>query len=101
MDDMAFMQMRDATTLARFEMCDKKSRSYTKGSDDRLNNFKELASLLGGTPRKVLGVYWGKHALAFIHWLKTGEEGSEGVESTMDDLLNYLDLARAMHREGK
>lgn len=101
MDNQTFITMRDESTKDRFEMCDGKSVAYTRGSGDRLNNFKELAQLLGGTPRKVLGVYWGKHCLSFLHWLKTGEEGSEGVESTIDDLQNYLDLARAMYREGE
>ena len=94
-----FLQMRSESTAVRFGMCDQKSVAYTRASDDRLNNFKELGALLGGTPRKILGVYVGKHILAFLHWLKTGEESSEGIESTMDDIQNYLDLARALHRE--
>jgi hypothetical protein len=93
--------MRSESTAARFGMCDQKSIAYTRASDDRLNNFKELAALLGGTPRKVLGVYVGKHILALLHWFKTGEESSEGVESTMDDVMNYCDLARSLYREEK
>ena len=94
-----FLKMREESTAARFDMCDAKSKAYTKGSDDRLNNFKELAALLGGTPRKILGVYWGKHAMSLIHWLRTGEESSEGIESTLDDLQNYADLCRGLKRE--
>lgn len=94
-----FLQMREETTKARFEMCDKKSVGYTRGSDDRLFNFKELARLQGKTPQDVLSVYAGKHYLALTHWYNTGAESGEGIESTIDDLQNYLDLTRALYRE--
>jgi hypothetical protein len=95
-----FEDLRQIATKRRFEMCDRKSVSYTRGSDDRLANFKELAKLMPGyEPSHVLAVYIGKHYLAFSHWLSSGEESSEGIESTIDDLQNYLDLARAMYLE--
>ena len=94
-----FLLMRDETTQSRFEMSDAKAQSYTKGSGDRLHNFKELGARLGVAPRQVLSVYLGKHMMALEHWLTTGEESSEGIESTMDDIQNYIDLARALRRE--
>ena len=94
-----FLLMRDETTQSRFEMSDAKAQAYTRGSGDRLNNFKTLANRYGISARDVLAVYMGKHIMALEHWLATGEESSEGIESTLDDIQNYADLARAMYRE--
>lgn len=96
-----FTQRREEWTHKRFEMCDEKSKSYTKGSGDRLNNFKELGAMLGVEPPVVMSVYFGKHVLALFHWFKTGQESSEGIPSTIDDLQNYLDLARALYEESQ
>ena len=94
-----FQTMRTKSTLSRFNMCDKKSVGYTKGSEDRLNNFKKIGESMGREPEEVLAVYYGKHDLAFMHYKASGEEPSDGLESTIDDLQNYLDLARALYLE--
>lgn len=100
MRDADFIHMREESTRRRFQMCDAKSKAYTKGSDDRLNNFVELGRLLDLPPAVVMAVYFGKHALALFSWYKSGAESSEGMLSTLDDLRNYLDLTEAMYLEG-
>lgn len=99
MDNNDFIRMRELTTASRFEMADKKSVSYAEGSPDRLANFKNEGKEHGIAPIKVLAIYLGKHWRSFMHWVRTGEESSEGIESTIDDIQNYLDLARAFYRE--
>lgn len=100
MDDAKFRELREESTKARYSMSDRKSSSYTRGSGDRLNNFRKLAEFLGVDEKIIMAVYYGKHDLAFYHFLATGEDSSEGIESTIDDMQNYLDLARAMVRDG-
>jgi hypothetical protein len=99
MDNEEFVKARVKWTDDRFNMCDAKSLTYTKGSKDRLNNFKELGRMLGQRPEQVLMTYYGKHDLALYAYVETGEEPSDGIFSTIADLQNYLDLLTALIME--
>ena len=91
-----FIANRGAWTVNRFEACDAKSIEYTRGNlDDRLCNFTRIADLLGLSWEEVWAVYFTKHSDALIQWVKTGLQGTEGIQSRMDDMQNYLDLLRA------
>jgi hypothetical protein len=99
MKKMDFILMRDKTTSARWEMGDAKSESYTRGSDDRLENFRSNAKKLGLTQEVIWSVYFGKHIDALFAYTSKGIESPEGIESNIDDAQNYLDLLRAMVRD--
>jgi len=94
-----FVKMRNSTTDRRYIMCDKKAVAYTNGSQDRLANFKRLADLTGITPEQVQAIYFGKHVLGLLAYLGSGRVPSEGIESVCDDIQNYVDLIRALHRD--
>jgi len=97
-----FMRARKRWTASRFSMCDAKSREYTRGNlDDRLCNFKRIAGMLDLPTEKVWAVYFLKHVDAIIEWIKTGREGTEGIEGRIDDGQNYLDLLCGLVEEKK
>jgi len=94
-----FLDMRNQSTIARFSMADSKSVAYTKGSDDRLANFRSNADKNGLSEFKVWNIYAGKHYDAIQAYLQAGIEGPEGIEGNIDDYQNYLDLLRSMIRD--
>ena len=91
-----FKEFREDETAKRFAMCDNKSVAYTQGTGERLHNFEEIAKTLGVEREHVLAVYMSKHWLALMHWIRTREEPSDGIQSTIHDVQNYLDLLLAM-----
>lgn len=76
-----------------------KSTDYTKGSKDKLTNFKEGAAMTGLTPRQVLGVYMHKHLSAVYHYINTGAVSSEAIENRIADCINYMLLLYKMVKE--
>ena len=97
-----FICFRKATTQARFDLCDAKSREYTRGNlDDRLCNFKRIAEKLGLTPLQTWAVYYGKHDDAVTEYIKTGTVGVEGIYGRIDDMQNYLDILRGLVAEAE
>jgi len=103
--DWHFRGRRAAWTENRFSMCDAKSREYTRGNaDDRLCNFKrmgeETAQIADPTFR-AWAIYFLKHIDAVFEYLKSGKEGTEGIEGRIDDAQNYLDLLRGLIEEKK
>lgn len=78
-----------------------KGHDYTMGNDDRLLNFKEVASLTGMTPLQVWSVYWLKHIFAICTYVKYGKVSSEGIESRFLDEANYNLLGLALIQDIK
>lgn len=104
MTDADFRAIREQSTRDRFAMCDAKSVEYTRNNlDDRLCNFKrmgeETAEIADPTMR-AWAIYFLKHVDALWEFLKSGKQGTEGIESRIDDAQNYLDLLRGLIREG-
>ena len=81
-----------------------KGRDYA-GDEDRLANFKRIATRLGVSPIKVAGVYLYKHLDALDTWLLTGKLYGEPIESKFIDIIAYillmqgLNLEQDMHKE--
>jgi hypothetical protein len=98
---MTYDEFREANTKERWKMCDAKSISYTRGSEDRLINFTRMGERFKMEREKVLGIYMTKHWDAILHYLSTGQEGPEGVEQNIFDVQNYLDLLLKMVAEKK
>lgn len=101
MDKSKFLDMRTKKTLERFEMGDDKSRIYTKGSDDRLANFRNQAVKMKVSEFMVWNIYASKHWDALQAYLVDGTEGPEGIESNIQDVQNYCDLLIAMVIDSK
>lgn len=79
----------------------KKGKVYTRGNTDKLSNFKRWAKELNLTPFQVLGIYMGKHIDAIYYYLKTGQEGPEGLVENLKDARNYIDLLYGLLSEFK
>lgn len=98
----------DIKTLTEFrnrfnEDCEetllKKGDAYTRGSEDRLGNFKEVGENLSIEPLMAWAVYFHKHFDAVMYFLKTGKEGPEGIRENFKDMRNYIDLGLALIEE--
>lgn len=75
-----------------------KGHDYTvgNGDEDRLWNFKTVASMLGISPLQALGVYWLKHVFAICTYIKMGKVESEDIDGRFLDESNYNLLGRAL-----
>lgn len=70
-----------------------KRKDYTKGSDDVLANFKNVAESTGLRPEQVLLVYMQKQFDAVANYVKSnGQSESEPIKERISDLLNYGEL---------
>ena len=84
-----------------WEIYNAKGRDYTIATEDRLHNFRTEAQLLGITMMQVLHIYFYKHFASFTAYCKTGKVESEGIESRIFDMINYLILAHKIIEEEK
>lgn len=96
-----FLTMRSIMTNKRCMDGDRKSEVYTKGSDDRLANFRTQASKMKVSEFMVWNIYASKHWDAVQAYLVDGTEGPEGIESNIQDVQNYCDLLIAMVSDKK
>jgi len=78
-----------------------KGYDYTMGQHelDRLFNFKWVAGVLGISPLQVFAVYWLKHILAILTYIKTGVVKSEALASRFLDENNYNLLGYSLIKE--
>ncbi len=74
--------------------------------EDRLLNFRQVASLLGQRPSEVALVYLLKHIQSIILAVRSGDyvwawegEGGEGLKQRIADARNYLLLLAACLEE--
>jgi hypothetical protein len=84
----------------RLVILDGKGKEYANGEDAN-GNFKRLAPKLGLTPEQILWVYTAKHIDSIETWLRTGDEGMEGIIGRLDDLRNYVDILESLIVEKK
>jgi len=81
----------------RKEIMVPKGVEYTISSDDKLANFKRVATRVGLNPLNVAMIYTLKHVDSLCNFVKTGKEASdEGIEGRIMDIQNYMDLIRAI-----
>lgn len=79
-----------------------KGRDYTKGSSDRLANFKNSGADAGITPLQAWLVFYGKHHAAICSYIKTnGQSESEPIFGRFVDALNYLRLGWLLAKENE
>jgi hypothetical protein len=80
-------------TQACDEVVERKGRDYTKGSSDRLANFREAGDEAGITPLQAWVVFFNKHIAAIKNYIKTGGQSeSEPIMGRFVDAINYLRL---------
>lgn len=77
-----------------------KGGEYAHG-DDRLDNFKRNALVLGLTPEDVWAIYFHKHLDAIDTYTQDVRHGlerprSESILGRFDDAINYLILGKAL-----
>lgn len=93
-----FMDIRQHLETECVALLTQKGQEYAQGDlkDNRLDNFTRVAERIASTPFKVLMTYLIKHEDSLEKWVRTGHEGTEGIESRIMDARNYLDLLYAM-----
>lgn len=92
-----FYEMVNESFNSRLEIMKAKGKEYTIGSDDKLQNFKDVARQLGLRPMQVWDVYFSKHIASIHNYVKDGIEASnESIEGRIMDAQNYLDLFQAL-----
>lgn len=101
--DKAFLETLVAEAAERRAVLARdKGKEYTRGSVDRLANFKRVAEELGLAPLDAWWVYFRKHQDALLSYVLFGKESSnESIETRIDDMQVYLDLARGLIWEAK
>lgn len=77
-----------------------KGKDYS-GDEDRLLNFKRVASRLDITPIQVAGVYLYKHLDAMDTWFRTGKLAGEPIEEKFVDIIAYILLLQGLNLEQK
>jgi len=79
-----------------------KGKEYTIGSDDKLQNFKDVGKASNLDPMKVWQVYFMKHVASIYNYIKDGVEASdEPIEGRIKDARNYLALLVGLIKEQK
>jgi hypothetical protein len=73
-----------------------KGADYTQQSPDVHHNFKVVAEWTGLTPLQVWSVYFAKHILAIMSYVKNGDVKSESIEGRFRDAGNYLLLGEGI-----
>lgn len=75
-----------------FDLSDVKRVEYCKGNQDVdvHTNFKQEGKKLGLPAMKVLQMYLSKHLASIEYYMMTGKSDSEGIESRVQDTINYL-----------
>ena len=82
------------------ELLKSKGKDYS-GDKDTLQNFKSLSLLMEITPLQVWGVYFLKHVLAIMQFIKDKRLCSEPIDGRITDARNYLALLQALIEEKK
>lgn len=76
-----------------------KGHDYTKGSEDRLYNFRSAGEEAGITMVQAWYVLFQKHLLAVQTYVKHGQVESEPIRGRIVDCINYLLLLWLIVRE--
>jgi hypothetical protein len=76
-------------------LLDCKGSDYTTGND-RLDNFKRVSEVTGVTPLGVWSVYFLKHVLAIMKYVRSHRVESESIRGRFVDVRNYIDLGMAI-----
>ena len=103
-DLMLHRETFDTIVMKAFAACEQllvtKGGEYA-GDNNRLENFVRNAKAIGVEPEIVLFVYAAKHWDAIVQYWKDTAAGvdrprSEPIGGRMDDLINYMLLAKGM-----
>lgn len=92
MEHAAALMIRAGDTLK------KKGLDYAP-TTDALHEFRTTADTLGLTPEQVWAVHFQKQAKAVLRYCKDGKLDSEGVDSRLQDVINYAILLSAIIHE--
>lgn len=85
-----------------FKIMKSKGMSYSGVYiDDKLANFKRVASETGLTPLQVWNVYFLKHKDAISSYIRGEYNDSESIEGRIQDGINYLFLLYGLIKEEK
>ena len=98
MNSKEFNKLRKELFEEAISLSDAKSVEYTISNEDRLYNFKYVASRVGTKPMQSLLGYVLKHMDAICNDAKTGKQFSdETFRSRCLDIICYMVLAIALH----
>lgn len=94
------IEMIEESTARRIKIMEDKGPVYAGKGGDVNSNFKRLAEHLGTTSQAICVVYMMKHIDAIVTYIQTGRQTGEGVEGSLDDARNYLDILESLIMEG-
>lgn len=81
------------------QVTESKNHDYSV-NDDAMSNFKEIAALLGISPRVVWAVLWMKHVTAICNHMAQGKKlKSESIHGRFIDNANYSVLGDALDKD--
>jgi hypothetical protein len=88
-----YTELRQELTDHRLKLSASKREDYTRGDEDVLANFKNVAKSTGLRPDQVLLVYAQKQFDAVANYVKTGGQSeSEPIKERISDVTNYMEL---------
>lgn len=95
------LKVVDATIKRCTDIMNSKGVEYSRGEEDVNSNFKRVAEAIGSDPLVICYVYMAKHWDSLASYIKTREGGSEGIESRLDDMHNYLWIFESLIKEAE
>lgn len=102
-----FENLREEFMVHEARLLDWKRNEYAS-SEDRLQNFREVAGFLGQRPAEVALLYLMKHIQSIAQAVRTGSyawawetDGGEGLKQRVADARNYMLLLAACLDEEK
>lgn len=89
------LELVDETFGDIAELNNTKGREYAD-DEEALSNFYNRAKQLDLSPKKVWGIFFGKHIDAIFSYIKREEVLSEPIEGRIDDAILYLILLKGL-----
>lgn len=88
-------KLESALNEVEHDLLFSKNADYAS-KEDALSNFKQLAAMTGSTPKRVWSIYWMKHTLSILRYIRDGKLSSETIASRINDSRVYLLLLAAL-----
>lgn len=78
-----------------------KGIEYSRGEVDVNSNFKRVGEAVGIDALVICYIYMAKHWDSLASYVKTRDGGSEGIQSRLDDMHNYLFIFESLLHENQ
>lgn len=93
-----FRAATDSILMECTKTLDAGSQEYA-GDSDKLQNFKDVAELIGISPEQAAFVYFYKHVVGIAKYIKNGKEQRDTIRGREVDAIDYLLLLNGLLSE--